>query len=67
MKLPFLYKPPSGTPPVAAAVSSAKFSDCDTCVSTTNPEFWVKLPLNVVEPDTVKLPLTFKNLVPDPW
>ena len=30
---PFLYNPPSGTPPAAAAVSFAKFNDIDTLAS----------------------------------
>ena len=29
----FLYRPPNGTPPAAAAVSFAKFSDEDTSLS----------------------------------
>jgi hypothetical protein len=30
IKLPFLYKPPFGTPAVAAATSSTKFNEEDT-------------------------------------
>jgi hypothetical protein len=30
IKLPFLYKPPNGTPAVAAAASSTKFKEDDT-------------------------------------
>ena len=30
MKFPFLYNPPNGIPPVAAAVSSVKLSEDDT-------------------------------------
>ena len=37
MKFPFLYRPPNGIPPDAAAVSSAKFSDADTWDSITAP------------------------------
>jgi hypothetical protein len=31
IKFPFLYNPPNGTPPAAAAVSSTKFKLCETC------------------------------------
>ena len=37
MKFPFLYRPPNGIPPDAAAVSSAKFSDADTWDSIIAP------------------------------
>ena len=35
--LPDLYNPPNGTPPAAAAVSSAKFNDWETWVKIINP------------------------------
>ena len=35
IKFPFLYNPPNGIPPAAAAVSSTKFKLWDTCVNTT--------------------------------
>ena len=37
IKFPFLYNPPSGTPPAAAAVSSAKFNEDDTRLKITYP------------------------------
>ena len=45
--LPDLYNPPNGTPPAAAAVSSAKFNDSETWVKIINPSAalpWVILP-----------------------
>ena len=35
IKLPFLYKPPFGTPAVAAATSSTKFNEEDTWFNIT--------------------------------
>ena len=49
MKFPFLYKPPKGTPPTAAAVSSTKFKDCDTAVNTIHKfEYRVLLQFPVI-------------------
>ena len=47
--------PPTGTPPIAAAVSFAKFKDDETCDKIKNPLLIVWLALKLLLPVVAKL------------